>query len=216
MQLIGCFLSLILYGICAIKHILHLLSKGNLASKTVVYVLWLTETIQTIIDIYDTFNTFCYEFGNLSGLDNVISHGSPCLFSLDLLAFAQFGAGICCGIQVRNSGHYSNLQKNSKVKVTAIIWLGASALCDTAIALCMTYLLIRLTIETGTATGWIECRASGYRDQHNANSSLRPEFSQGSESQEKAIGLDDSFPNTGSTADVWAQSQHDWSGVPWR
>ncbi len=37
------------------------------------------------------------------------------------IAFAQFAAAICCGIQVRNSGHYSNLQKNSKVRVTAIV-----------------------------------------------------------------------------------------------
>ncbi|KAK0234884.1 hypothetical protein EDD85DRAFT_96506 [Armillaria nabsnona] len=92
--------------------------------------------------------------------------------TLSVIAFAQFAAAICCGIQVQNSGHYSNLEKNSKVRVTAIIWLGASALCDTAIALCMTYLLnraqtglkstkillsrlIRLTIETGTVTAAI-------------------------------------------------------------
>ncbi|PBK82121.1 hypothetical protein ARMGADRAFT_1019875, partial [Armillaria gallica] len=45
------------------------------------------------------------------------------------IAFTQFAAAICCGIQTRNSGHYSNLQKNSKVKVTAMIWLGGSVLC---------------------------------------------------------------------------------------
>ncbi|KAK0477644.1 hypothetical protein IW261DRAFT_1420927 [Armillaria novae-zelandiae] len=85
------------------------------------------------------------------------------------IAFTQFSAATCCGIEIRNSGHYSKLQNNTRVKVTAIIWLGGSALCDTAIALCMTYLLSRaqtglkstrillsrliiLSIETGTVT----------------------------------------------------------------
>ncbi|KAK0432565.1 hypothetical protein EV421DRAFT_2023931 [Armillaria borealis] len=93
---------------------------------------------------------------------------------LSVIAFTQFAAAIYCGIQIRNtgSGHYLNLRENSKVRVTAIIWLGGSVLCDTAIALCMTYVLyraqtglkstrillsrlIRLTIETGTATAAI-------------------------------------------------------------
>ncbi len=36
----------------------------------------------------------------------------------------------------------------------------------------------------------------------NADSSLRPRLSQRSDGEEKAIGLDDNFLNTGSTADV--------------
>ncbi|KAK0243417.1 hypothetical protein EDD85DRAFT_326842 [Armillaria nabsnona] len=150
--------------------------------------------------MYATFDSFCYDFGNLPGLNNVhltwftipILSGfvgsiaqlfyawRMYIFSkkarwlvciiLSVIAFTQFAAAIGCGIQVRNSGHYSDLQKNSKVRVTVIIWLGGSVLCDTAIALCMTYLLcraqtglkstrillsrlIRLSIETGTATG---------------------------------------------------------------
>ncbi|PBK61034.1 hypothetical protein ARMSODRAFT_965443 [Armillaria solidipes] len=200
--LIGCFLSLILYGILCDQVYIYYISfpKDNLTSKTVVYLLWLTETVQSATNIYYTFDTFCYDFGNVSGLDDVditwftmpvLSGFVGCVaqlfyawrmykFSkkarwlcviLSMIAFSQFSAAICCGIEVRNSVHYSNLQKNSKVKVTAIIWLGGSALCDTAIALCMTYLLsrahtglkstrillsrlIRLTIETGTITGW--------------------------------------------------------------
>ncbi|SJL06894.1 uncharacterized protein ARMOST_10236 [Armillaria ostoyae] len=286
----------------------------HLTSKTVVYVLWLTETVQSATNIYYTFGTFCYDFGNLSGLDDVditwftmpvLSGFVGCVaqlfyawrmykfskkarwlcITLSVIAFAQFSAAICCGIEVRNSVHYSNLQKNSKVKVTAIIWLGGSALCDTAIALCMTYLLsraqtglkstrillsrlIRLTIETGTITAAIaavhmaiflayhnnnfhtapaNCLVKVYsntvlavcnsrmtgrirggredttlhsfdsfdlsigglnielRDTEtntNANSSLRPEFSQRSDDQEKSIGLNDRFLNTGSTADA--------------
>ncbi|KAK0234839.1 hypothetical protein EDD85DRAFT_95216 [Armillaria nabsnona] len=314
--LIGCFLSLILYGILCDQVYIYYISfpKDNLASKTVVYLLWLTETVQTVISIHDTFDTFCYDFGNLPGLNNVrltwltlpiLSGFVGCIaqlfyawrmykfskrarwlcIAISVIAFVQFAAAICCGIQVRNSGHYSNLQKNSKVRVTATIWLGARALCDTAIALGMTYLsrraqtglksnrillsrLIRLTIETGTATAaiaaidmalFLACPNNNYhtipanclvkmysntvlavcnsrmtgrirggredttlhsfdsfdmsigglnievRDTEtntNADSSLRPGFFQRSDGEEKAIGLDDSFSNTGSTADV--------------
>ncbi|PBK60808.1 hypothetical protein ARMSODRAFT_965695 [Armillaria solidipes] len=314
--LIGCFLSLILYGILCNQVYIYYISfpKDNLASKTVVYVLWLTETVQTVIDINDTFDTFCYNFGNVSGLNDahpswfmipILSGFVGCIaqlfytwrmykFSkkarwlciiLSVIAFTQFVAAICNGIQVRNSGHYSNLQKNSKLKVTTIIWLGGSVLCDTAIALCMTYVLcraqtglkstrillsrlIRLSIETGTITAAIAAvhmalflsshnnnyhivpanclvkiysntvlavcnsrmtrRIRGGREDTtlhsfdsfdlsigglnielrdtetntNADSSLRPGFSQRSDDQEKSIGLNDRFLNTGSTADV--------------
>ncbi|PBK60819.1 hypothetical protein ARMSODRAFT_965742 [Armillaria solidipes] len=314
--LISCFLGLILYGILCDQVYIYYISfpNDNLASKTVIYVLWLTETVQTVIDIYDTFDMFCYDFGNLSGLDNVhltwftlpiLTGFVGCIaqlfyawrmykFSkkarwlciiLSVIAFTQFTAAICCGIQIRNNGHYSNPQKNSKVRVTAIIWLGGSVLCDTAIALCMTYVLsraqtglkstqillsrlIRLTIETGTITAAIAAvhmalflsynrdypivpanclikmyantvlavcnsrmtrRIRGGREDTtlhsfdsfdlsigglniselrdtetntNADSSLRPEFSQRSDDQEKAIGVNDRFLNTGSAADV--------------
>ncbi|KAK0432584.1 hypothetical protein EV421DRAFT_1910844 [Armillaria borealis] len=283
MQLINRFLGLILYGILC---------------------------DQVLID---TFDTFCYNFGSVSALDDIrlvwftipiLSGFVGCIaqlfyawrmykFSkkarwlciiLSVIAFTQFAAAIYCGIQIRNSGHYSNLRKNSKVRVTAIIWLGGSVLCDTAIALCMTYVLcqaqtglkstrillsrlIRLTIETGTATAAIAAvhlalflsynnnyptvpanclikmyantvlavcnsrmtrRIRGGREDTtfhsfdsfdlsigglnielrdtetntNADSSLRPEFSQRSDDQEKAIGLNDRFSNTDSTADV--------------
>ncbi|SJL06818.1 uncharacterized protein ARMOST_10160 [Armillaria ostoyae] len=313
--LIGCFLGLILYGILCNQVYIYYISfpKDNLASKTVVYVLWLTETVQTVIDIYDTFDMFCYNFGNVSGLYDarlswimipILTGFVGCIaqlfytwrmykFSkkarwlciiLSVIAFTQFAAAICCGIQTWNSGHYSNHQKNSKVRVTAVIWLGGSVLCDTAIALCMTYVLsraqtglkstrillsrlIRLSIETGTATAAIaavhlalflsynstystvpaNCLVKMYantvlavcnsrmtrrirggredttlhsfdsfdlsigglnielRDPEtntNADSSLRPEFSQRSDDQEKAIGFNDRFLNTGSTAAV--------------
>ncbi|PBK82103.1 hypothetical protein ARMGADRAFT_896381, partial [Armillaria gallica] len=45
--------------------------KDNLASKTVVYLLWLTETVQTVSNMIDTFDMFCTNFANVSGLDDV-------------------------------------------------------------------------------------------------------------------------------------------------
>ncbi|KAK0489765.1 hypothetical protein EDD18DRAFT_1458661 [Armillaria luteobubalina] len=201
--LIGCFLNLTLYGILCDQVYIYYISfpKDNPASKTVVYILWVTETAQTTATIYYTFDMFCYEFGNLAALDEVnvtwfiipiMSGFVGCIaqlfyawrmykfsqkarwlcMTLSMIAFVQFSAAICCGIEVRNSGHYSNLQNNSRVKVPEIIWLGGNVLCDTAIALCMTYLLnraqtslkstrillsrlMRLTIETGTVTAVI-------------------------------------------------------------
>ncbi|KAK0489801.1 hypothetical protein EDD18DRAFT_569922 [Armillaria luteobubalina] len=202
-RLIGCFLSLILYGILCDQVFIYYISfpKDSLVSKTVVYLLWVSESVQTAIRIYDTFNTFCYQFGNIVVLDEVdtawftvpvMSGFVGCIaqlfyawrmykfnkkarwlcITLSMIAFIQFSAAICCGIQVRNSGHQSKLQDIPEIKATIIIWLGGSVLCDTAIALCMTCLLcraqtglkstrvllsrlIRLAIETGTATAVI-------------------------------------------------------------
>ncbi|KAK0489840.1 hypothetical protein EDD18DRAFT_1466060 [Armillaria luteobubalina] len=70
-QLIGCFLSLVLYGILCDHVYIYYISfpRDNLVLKMVVYLLWVTESAQTAIRIYDTFNTFCYEFGNIVVLD---------------------------------------------------------------------------------------------------------------------------------------------------
>ncbi len=45
--------------------------KDRLVSKCIVYVLWATETVQTLISISDIFDIFCYDFGNLAELDDV-------------------------------------------------------------------------------------------------------------------------------------------------
>ncbi|KAK0234580.1 hypothetical protein EDD85DRAFT_87570 [Armillaria nabsnona] len=200
--LIRSFLGLILYGILCDQVYIYYISfpKDNLGYKTVVYLLWLAETVETVCNMISIFDAFCYNFGNVSELNDV--HFSwftiPILcgfvgciaqlfyawrmytFSkkarwlciiLSMIAFTQFSAAIWCGIQTRNSARYSNLQKHS-IRVMVIIWLGGSVLCDTAIAICMVYLLsraqtglkstrillsrlIRLSIETGTVTAAI-------------------------------------------------------------
>ncbi|KAK0477634.1 hypothetical protein IW261DRAFT_271095 [Armillaria novae-zelandiae] len=198
--LISCFLGLVLYGILCNQVYIYYISFPNdhLATKTVIYVLWLVETVQTVSNIIDTFDTFCYNFGNLSELDDVhltwftipiLSGFVSCVtqlfyawrmykfskkarwlcITISVIAFAQFAAAICCGLQVRKYDRYSDLLTNPRVKVAVVVWLSGAALCDAAIALCMTYLLsraqtglkstqalisrlIRLTIETGTAT----------------------------------------------------------------
>ncbi|KAK0218931.1 hypothetical protein IW262DRAFT_1462523 [Armillaria fumosa] len=323
--LIGCFLSLVFYGILCNQVYIYYISfpKDNLVSKTVVYLLWVAETVQTAIRVSYTFNTFCYEFGDLVGLDEVdtewftvpvmsgfvgciaqlfyawrmykFSKKARLCITLSVIAFIQFSAAICCGIQVRNSGRYSNFQNNSGIKMSAIIWLGGSVLCDSAIALCMTCLLcraqtglkstrvllsrlMRLSIETGIATAAIaifdmvlyltshnnnyytvpaNCLVKVYsntvlavcnsrmtgqirggredmatlhafdsfdlsigglnielRDTEtnaNADTSLRPGVSQGSDVQEKAIYcLDNSFINTGSTTDTLGAKVRDF------
>ncbi|KAK0200453.1 hypothetical protein DFS33DRAFT_1361690 [Desarmillaria ectypa] len=198
--LIGTFLNLALYGVLCDQVYIYYISfpKDRLASKIIVYVLWLIESVQTVLNVYDMFDTFCYDFGNISELDGVhlswfnvpiLSGFVGCVcqlfyawrmhkftkkarwisITLSMVAFIQFSGAIVCGIQSRSYDHYSDLQMNLTVKVATMIWLGGSALCDAAIALCMTYLLsrahtglkstrilisrlTRLTIETGTAT----------------------------------------------------------------
>ncbi|KAK0216504.1 hypothetical protein EDD85DRAFT_870002 [Armillaria nabsnona] len=196
--LVGCFLNLTLYGVLCNQVYIYYLSfpKDRLVSKCIVYVLWATETVQTLISISDIFDIFCYDFGNLAKLDDVhltwftapvLSGLVGCVcqlfyawrmykfnnkarwlsITLSMIAFTQCVAAIICGVQGRRYDHFSELQV--KTKVSTMIWLGGSALCDAAIALSMTYLLsqahtglkstrvllsrlIRLTIETGTAT----------------------------------------------------------------
>ncbi len=208
MQLIRCFLCLILYGILcnqvcewsypcphilgcplltSFKDIYYIsFPKDNLASKMVIYLLWLTKTVQIVSNTIDTFDMFCTNFANISGLDDIrltwfnnnilagfgaylcryimlwvikimvvgciaqLSYAwrmykfskkaqwlcitiSVVRFSKNVLypslkprssskiAFTQFTAAICCSIQVQNTGHYSKLQKNSKIVVTAIV-----------------------------------------------------------------------------------------------
>ncbi|PBK98464.1 hypothetical protein ARMGADRAFT_872666, partial [Armillaria gallica] len=71
--LIGCFLGLILYGILCNQVYIYYISfpKDNLGYKTVVYLLWLTETVETVSNMIDTFDMFCYNFGNVSELNDV-------------------------------------------------------------------------------------------------------------------------------------------------
>ncbi|KAK0444986.1 uncharacterized protein EV420DRAFT_1277169 [Desarmillaria tabescens] len=200
MQLIGTFLNLALYGVLCDQVYIYYISfpKDRLVTKSIVYVLWLVETVQTVINISDIFDIFCYDFGNLSELDDVhltwfnvpiLSGFVGCVcqlfyawrmykfskktrwisLTLSMIAFIQFAGAIGCGITAESHDHYSDLQTDLTIKVATMIWLGGSVLCDAAIAICMTYLLsqahtglkstrvlisrlIRLTIETGTAT----------------------------------------------------------------
>ncbi|PBK92399.1 hypothetical protein ARMGADRAFT_1103488 [Armillaria gallica] len=211
MQLIGCFLSLILYGTLCDQVYIYYISfpKDNLASKTVVYLLWLAETVQTATNIHYTFDTFCYDFGNLSGLDDVhlawfiipiLSGFVGCIAQLfyawrmykfskkarwlciTLSVVRVLKNVLCCSLKTISSSKIAFAQFAAAISgrhsfsyliiYDSQIWLGASALCDTAIALCMTYVLsrnqtglkstrillsrlIRLTIETGTVTAVI-------------------------------------------------------------
>ncbi|KAK0234808.1 hypothetical protein EDD85DRAFT_969911 [Armillaria nabsnona] len=296
MQLIGCLLSLILYGILCDQVYIYYLSfpEDNLTSKMVVYLLWLTETVQTATNIYYTFDTFCYNFENISGLDDVnitwftiiiLSGFVGCIAQLfyawQMYKFRKNARWLCIILSVIAFTQFAAaIFKSPMLKVTTLIWLGGSVLCDTAIALCMAYLLsqaqtglkstrillsrlIRLSIETGTATAAIAAvhialylsthndtyptapanclvkiysntvlavcnsrmtrRIRGGREDttlhsfdsfdlsigrlnielrdketnRNADSSLQPEFSQRGDVQEKAIGLNDHFLNTG-------------------
>ncbi|PBK88801.1 hypothetical protein ARMGADRAFT_936817, partial [Armillaria gallica] len=142
-----------------------------------------TKTVQTATNIHYTFNMFCYDFGNLSGLDDihlawfivsVLSGFVVCIIQLfytwQMYKFGKKAQWLCITLSVVRF-----LKKYLRRVLYSIIndlqiWLGGSFLCNTAIALCMTYFLsqsqtglkstrillsrlIWLTIKTGTATG---------------------------------------------------------------
>ncbi|KAK0433684.1 hypothetical protein EV421DRAFT_2023332 [Armillaria borealis] len=311
--LIGCFLGLILYGILCNQVYIYYISfpKDNLASKTVVYVLWLTETVQTVIDIYDTFDTFCYNFGNVSELNDVlllrfmipilcgfVGCIAQLFYTWRMYKFSKKARWLCIVLSVwpllKSSEQFEGQGDGNSEQVFVVSHIQSfttrrygwvEAFCVILpIALCMTYLLcraqtglkstrillsrlIRLSIETGTITAAIAAvhmalflsynsnyttvpvhcltriysntvlavcnsrmtrRIRGGREDTtlhsfdsfdlsigglnielrdtetntNADSSLRPEFPQRSDDQEKSIGVNDRFLNTGSTAAV--------------
>ncbi|KAG7442109.1 uncharacterized protein BT62DRAFT_457518 [Guyanagaster necrorhizus] len=154
--LIGCFLNLILYGVLCTQVYIYYISfpKDRLASKGIVYVLWFTETLQTILNAYVIFDIFCFDFGNFPALDKVnltwfsvpilsgligcisqlfyawrmyaFSKKAPWLsMILSVIAFTQFAGAIACGIQARRYGYFSDLYAKAKVPIL----VSKSSLC---------------------------------------------------------------------------------------
>ncbi|KAK0444977.1 uncharacterized protein EV420DRAFT_978584 [Desarmillaria tabescens] len=147
--------NLTLYGILCDQVYIYYMSfpKDRPLSKIIVYVLWLTETVQTVIHISDISDIFCYHFGNLSELDGVrlswftvpiLSGFVGCVcqlfyawrmyrfskktrwisITLSMIAFIQCAGAIACGIQAGRYDHYPELQTDLTVEVVTIIYSG--------------------------------------------------------------------------------------------
>ncbi|KAK7443225.1 hypothetical protein VKT23_015823 [Stygiomarasmius scandens] len=102
----------------------------------------------------------------------VLSNSRVLPAMIAVMAFTTTVAGFITGVCVKEAGRITNLHQLS-TKIAVGIWCGVSALCDIFIAACMTYYLsksadksftktkllitrlMRLTIETGTATATI-------------------------------------------------------------
>ncbi|EEB93079.1 hypothetical protein MPER_08314 [Moniliophthora perniciosa FA553] len=136
--------------------------------KAMVYTVFFLDTLQTVIFFRDAFEVFGYGFGDVAHFKKAHLSG----FSVPILtgmavALIQLIASIVEGVLVFKINDLANLQRLSFIQCT--VWLAGSALCDTIIAVAMTYYLmrasngvqstnllikrlIRLVIETGTAT----------------------------------------------------------------
>ncbi|SJL06789.1 uncharacterized protein ARMOST_10131 [Armillaria ostoyae] len=167
MQLISRFLGLILYGILCDQvcqwsyHYPHVLDcplltsfkdiyyisfpKDNLPYKTVVYVLWLTETVGTGSNMIDTFDTFCYNFGNVSALDDI----HLIWFTVPILS-----GFVACISQLFYAWRMYKFSKKARwlCIILSVLSRAQTGLKSTRILLSR---LIRLTIETGTITAAI-------------------------------------------------------------
>ncbi|KAJ7753058.1 hypothetical protein DFH07DRAFT_824512 [Mycena maculata] len=166
-------------------------------AKLLVYTVYLIEFAATIILTHDAFSIYGYGFADVSALTNVyffwldvpIMGGLVAFFGQSFYAYrvhvlSEKGLLIPClivaisltgtvaafiiGAFILEAGSVTNLEVR-QASVAGGVWLGASAICDITIAVCMTYYLTksdtgflqtrelvsrltRLIIETGTLT----------------------------------------------------------------
>ncbi|KAL0576338.1 hypothetical protein V5O48_005636 [Marasmius crinis-equi] len=200
MYIITLMMSSILYGIQVLQVYMYYMSfpKDRIFVKCMVYAVFLLDTLQTVFFFHDAFQMFGYGFGDmatlkhahLSGLSvpiltglvslivqsfyahqiRMLSRSNVLVVVIIAIALIQFGASIWTGCLVFLINNLSNLQKGSFIQCS--VWLGGSALCDTIIAVVMTFYLLKanaamkstqvliarlihLVIETGTATATV-------------------------------------------------------------
>ncbi|KAJ8077983.1 hypothetical protein PM082_000184 [Marasmius tenuissimus] len=192
--------SSMLYGIQVLQVYTYYMSfpKDRAFVKCLVYIVFLLDTVQTILFLHDAFQLFGYGFGDMETLKKahlsgfsvpiltgmvslivqsfyahqirVLSQSNILVAVIVIMGLIQFGASIWTGYLVFTIDNIRELQKGSFKQCSA--WLGGSALCDTIIAVVMTYYLlrtnatmkttqvliarlVRLVIETGTATATV-------------------------------------------------------------
>ncbi|ESK90888.1 hypothetical protein Moror_16474 [Moniliophthora roreri MCA 2997] len=193
-------LGQILYGVQILQVYLYYLSfpKDKPFVKAMVYTVFFLDTLQTVIFFRDAFQVFGYGFGDvanfkkahLSGFSvpiltgmvsfivqgfyayqlRILSRSKILVGVIIAVSLIQLIASIVEGVLVFKINDLANLQRLSFIQCT--VWLAGSALCDTIIAVAMTYYLmkasngmkstnllikrlIRLVIETGTATATV-------------------------------------------------------------
>ncbi|KAK0480964.1 hypothetical protein EDD18DRAFT_806385 [Armillaria luteobubalina] len=196
--IVGCLLNWGLFGTLSAQLYLYYLAFPNdrRFTKYIVYGIYVIEFAQAILVAHDAFVMYGYGFGNMDALTRinlfwlagpVMSAVAACVvqvfyayriflvsksriipISIVCVSLTSTVAATITGTYGFETGVITELN-NRKTNITAGIWCGASALCDTLIAICMTYYLlrsttnfrrtrvlvtkiIRLTIETGSVT----------------------------------------------------------------
>jgi hypothetical protein len=163
-----------------------------------VFGIFVFEMLQTFLVTHDMFATFASGWGDLSQLQSahwawlntpimsgivscvvqlfyayrvyILSRSKILLCFIAALSITQATSAIVGGVQLAIVDNFTKLQ--SATRVTSIIWLSGSALCDITVASCMSYYLsrkntafketqmlikklVRLTIETGALTATV-------------------------------------------------------------
>ncbi|KAK0183644.1 hypothetical protein F5146DRAFT_1148916 [Armillaria mellea] len=170
--------------------------KDRKFTKFLIYGIYIVEIVQTILITQDAFSVFGYGFGDLEALTNVhfswlvpIMSGISASVGQGFYAYrifilsrsrivpafiicvslASFVASIVAGVCIFQGGDITKLNNNPRMSISIGISCVGYALCNIAIAICMTYYLmrskpgfrrtkilvtklIRLIIETGSLT----------------------------------------------------------------
>jgi hypothetical protein len=198
--LLGYMLNWCLYGTLCVQVYNYYLAfpKDRGAIKALVYTSFFLETVQTVLNGHDAYHMFGVGYGNMLELTSVqlswfalpvlggviaaavqifysyriwVLSGSNILAGvLVLIALLQGSSAIATGARGFLLGNFDLLQKG--IRIPCSIWLVGGAVCDIAIALSLTIILlradvsfkasqvlvsklVRLTIETGIVTATV-------------------------------------------------------------
>ncbi|KAF9062537.1 hypothetical protein BDP27DRAFT_1368762 [Rhodocollybia butyracea] len=142
--------------------------------KCIVYSIFTTEVVQSILVTRDAFAIYGYGFGNFNSLTDMHLDWLTVPVMSGIVAFAgQTFYAYRISILSNSKAVPVLILLSSKTSIAVGIWCGTAALGDIVIAVCMTYYLshrdsgfsrthsiitkyIRLTIETGSITACLE------------------------------------------------------------
>ncbi|KAK0434164.1 uncharacterized protein EV420DRAFT_1771194 [Desarmillaria tabescens] len=182
--IVACLLHWGLFRTLSVQLYLYYLAFPNdrQSTKCLVYVIYTIEFVQTILVAHDEFETFGNGFGDIKSLIGIsFSWLTVPIMSAVITCVGQFFyayrifilsksrtipvfvtcvsltssvAGIVTGVYCLQAGDITKLN-NQKTFISVRIWLGASALCDIIIAVCMTY-YVSTTIQQikGNESRW--------------------------------------------------------------
>ncbi|KAK7027790.1 hypothetical protein R3P38DRAFT_3190872 [Favolaschia claudopus] len=183
-ELITCLAEWSLFSVLTIQLYIYYQAfpSDRRSTKSLVYFVYTIHLVEIILVSIDAYKTFASGFGQLSalasfGVSAIWREIMPALVSFivqsfyayrlfllsrsyiipSVIVFASLAMSVCGFITVAfvlEAGDVS-LLGSKRISIFGGIWLGGSALIDIVNAGCMTYYLIRLTIETGTLTALV-------------------------------------------------------------
>ncbi|PFH47148.1 hypothetical protein AMATHDRAFT_68360 [Amanita thiersii Skay4041] len=159
-----------LFGVLSVQTYIYFLAFPNdrvIPTKAIVFLIFVSELVQTVVTTRDGSNIFGYGWGDLGTLNLVglqwfsvplmtgtisaviqlfyawriwiLSHQPYIPVFISLVALLQGGAGIWSGINAKLIGIFSQIQLRNGTPT--IVWLSGTAVCDALIAFCMIYYL---------------------------------------------------------------------------